>query len=211
MRMQVLPKFGKLPLIKISNAAVRDWVAEMLDAGLSPASARKAVFALRHCLEAAVADGRLMTNPATKVPLPSERAKAPRFLSQSEVVALVDAMPAPYRALVLVGAFGGLRWGEAAGLTRANVDPRRSRIVVTSTAVEISGKITLGNEPKTRRSKRTVPMARAVMRQIEDHLHRFVAPDRDALVFTGPRGGPMFRARSPADLAARRRERDCRT
>ncbi len=82
MRMQVIPKFGDLPLIRITNANVRAWVAEMLDADLSPASSRKAVFALRHCLEAAVADGRLFTNPAVKVPLPSERAKPPRFLSQ---------------------------------------------------------------------------------------------------------------------------------
>jgi integrase len=103
-------------------------------------------------------------------------------------------MPARYRALVLVGAFGGLRWGEAAGLTRANIDIRRSRIIVTSTAVEVHRKITLGNQPKTQRSKRSVPVARSVMRQLEEHLHQFVAPDGDALVFTGSRGGPMFRA-----------------
>ena len=192
--MQVLPKFGKLPLIRISNAAVRECVAEMLASGLSPASARKAVFALRHCLEAAVADSRPMTNPATKVPVPSERAEAPRFLSQSEVDALVQAMPPPYRALVFVGAFGGVRWGESVGLTRASIDVRRSRIVVTSTAVEICDKITLGNEPKTLRSKRTVPVARAVMREIEDHMRQFVGPRGDSLVFAGPRGGPMYRA-----------------
>ena len=73
LRMQVLPKFGKTPLNKISNAAVRAWVAEMLAADLSAATTRKAVFALRQCLDAAVADGRLMVNPTTKVPLPSER------------------------------------------------------------------------------------------------------------------------------------------
>lgn len=194
MRMQVLPRFGKLPIINISNAAVRGWVAELLDADLSPATARKAVFALRQCLEAAVADGRLMHNPAAKVPLPSERAKAPRFLSQVEVENLVEAVPERYRALVLVGAYGGLRWGEAAGLTRANVDVRRSRIIVSSTAVEISGKITLGNEPKTRRSKRSVPVARSVMGRIEEHFRQHVAPEGGALVFTGSRGGPMFRA-----------------
>ena len=193
MRIQVLPKFGRTPLIKISNSAVRTWVAEMLAAGLSPASVRKAVFALRQCLDAAIADGRLTNNPTTKVPLPSERPKPPRFLSQSEVQDLVEAMPDRYRALVLVGTYGGLRWGEAAGLTRANIDIRRSRLVVTSTAVEVNGKITLGNEPKTLRSKRAVPVARAVMRQLEDHLQRFVRPDSDALVFTGSRGGPLFR------------------
>lgn len=109
MRVQVLPKFGGTPLIKITNAAVRAWVAEMLGAGLSAATARKAVFALRQCLEAAVADGRLMINPAYRVPLPSERMKPPRFLSQAEVERLVEEMPAQYKALVLVGAYAGLR------------------------------------------------------------------------------------------------------
>ena len=72
---QVLPKFGAMPLDKISNAAVRGWVAEMLAAGLSPATTRKAVFALRQCLEAAIADHRLTADPAISVPLPSERSK----------------------------------------------------------------------------------------------------------------------------------------
>ena len=31
MASQVLPKFGTTPLVKISNGAVRAWVAEMLD------------------------------------------------------------------------------------------------------------------------------------------------------------------------------------
>lgn len=59
----------------------------------------------------------------------------------------------------LVGAYGGFRWGEVAGLTRANVDVRSSRVIVSTTAVEIGGTITLRNEPKTRRSKRSVPVA----------------------------------------------------
>lgn len=200
MRMQVLPKFGDLPLIKISNAEVRAWVAEMLAQDLSAASARKAVFALRQCLDAAMADGRIFANPAEKVPLPTERAKPPRFLSQIEVQRLVEAMPERYRALVLVGAYGGLRWGEAVGLTRSNIDTHRVRIIVASTAVEIGGKLTLGNEPKTRRSKRSVPVARAVMRQIEDHLRDHVGPDGDALVFTAAQGGPLFRSTFSRDV-----------
>ena len=56
------------------------------------------------------------------MPLPSEPLKPPRFLSQSEVEQLVDAMPDKYKAMVLVGGYAGLRWGEAAGLTRASID-----------------------------------------------------------------------------------------
>lgn len=194
MKVQVLPRFGPTPLMKITNAAVRVWVAEMLDAGLSPATTRKAVFALRQCLEAAVADNRLGTNPAASVPLPSEASKVPRFLSQGEVERLIAEMPGKYQALVLVGAYAGLRWGEAAGLTRANVDVLRSRILVTTTAVQVNGRVSLGHEPKTKRSKRAVPVARSVMRRLEQHLDTYVAPGSDALVFTSPRGGPMFRS-----------------
>jgi len=200
MRMQVIPKFGDLPLNMITNAAVRAWIAEMLGDGLSSATTRKALFALRQCLDAAVDDGRLTRNPANGVPLPTERAKPPRFLSQAEVTRLVDAMPDRYRSLVLAGAYGGLRWGEAAGLTRAHVDARRSCIMVDSTAVEIGGKITLGNEPKTRRSKRTIPIARSIMRRIEEHLETFVGPESDALVFTAPQGGPLFRSTFSRDV-----------
>ena len=95
---QVLPKFGSTPLAKITNGAVRTWVAEMLASGLSPATVRKAVFALRQCLAAAIADRRIASNPATDMPLPSERAKLPRYLSQDDVERLVDEVPEQYRA-----------------------------------------------------------------------------------------------------------------
>lgn len=200
MRAQVLARFGEVPLIKISNAAVRSWVADMLAAGLSAATVRKAVFALRQCLDAAVADNRLMANPAERVPLPSERMKPPRYLSQSEVEQLAAAMPERYRALVLVGAYAGLRWGEAAGLTRANVDYVRSRITVETTAVEVGGSVLLGQDPKTTRSKRNIPVARAVMRRVESHLAAYVPAAPDALVFTAAKSGPLFRGTFARDI-----------
>ena len=132
---------------------------------------RKAVFALRQCLAAAMADNRLSLNPAENVPLPSERIEAAALpVAVGGAIGWRRQMPERYRAMVLVGAYAGLRWGEAAGLTRRNVDVLRSRIRVTSTAVEVRGHVTLGQEPKTRRSRRTVPVARSVMRQVEEHL-----------------------------------------
>jgi integrase len=53
--------------------------------------------------------------------------------------------------------------------------------------------VTLGHEPKTARSKRTVPVARSVIRRLEEHLATFVGPEPGALVFTAPRA-----AQSPA-------------
>ncbi|WP_232506541.1 tyrosine-type recombinase/integrase [Microlunatus flavus] len=201
MAKQVLPRFGDAPLQRITNAEVRRWVSDLLAGGLSAASTRKAVFALRQALEAAIADGRILHNPADKVPLPSERQKRPRFLSQTEVERLVAELPARDRALVLVGAYGGLRWGEAAGLRRRNIDALRSRIRVEGTAVQLGGRITLDNEPKTERSKRSVPIARSVMRRIQEHLDEHVDGSPESLVFTAPGGGPLFRAWSQNTLA----------
>jgi len=73
MQKQVLPRFGNAPLRAITNSGIRQWVSDLLARGPSPATTRKAVFALRQCLDAAIADNRLQFNPATAVPLPTER------------------------------------------------------------------------------------------------------------------------------------------
>jgi integrase len=160
--------------------------------GMSAAAVRKSVFALRSMLDAAVADQRLVVNPAANVPLPAEDAAEQRYLDQEQVLILADLIGSRYRALVLLGAFGGLRWGEMAGLRRSRVDVLRSRITVCETATDVGGKITFGL-PKTKTSKRTIPLARSIMAEIEQHLGEYVAPGADALVFTSTSGGPLYR------------------
>ena len=56
MQKQVLPRFGDAPLRAITNSGVRQWVSDLLTSGLSAATTRKAVFALRQCLAAAIAE-----------------------------------------------------------------------------------------------------------------------------------------------------------
>jgi integrase len=84
------------------------------------------------------------------------------------------------------------RWGELAGLPRGRVDVLRPRVTVCETATDIGGKITFG-EPKTPKSLRTVPLARSIMREVEQHLAVNVEPDPDALIFTSPTGNPLHR------------------
>jgi site-specific recombinase XerC len=194
LKVQVLPRFGTTPLVRITNAAVRSWVAEMLAAGLPPPPSAKLSSPLRQCLDAAIANNRIAINPAISVPLPSEALKPPRFLSQSEVEQLVEAMPDRYKANGARWCLRWFAWGEAAGLTGANIDVLRSRITVTSTAVEVRRHVTVGHEPKTSRSKRSVSVARSVIRRLDEHLANFVGPESDALVFTAPRGGPLARS-----------------
>jgi integrase len=49
-----------------------------------------------------------------------------RFLTPVEIARLADTIRPHYRALVLVGAYGGLRIGELAGLRRERCSPAAS-------------------------------------------------------------------------------------
>jgi integrase len=139
------------------------------------------------------------------VPLPKVEREEMRFLTPAEVAALADAIAPRYRALVLVGAYGGLRIGELAGLRRSRVDLLRGTVQVAEIVVEVRGILHVG-PPKTRASRRTVGLPRFVVEELAAHLGR--PSGLEALVFTAPQGGPLrlpaFRARAwrPATRAA---------
>ncbi|HEU4545370.1 MAG TPA: hypothetical protein VFR88_03680, partial [Microlunatus sp.] len=58
-------------------------------------------------------------------------------------------------------------------------------------------------EPKTRRSQHFVPVARVVMRQIEDHVCDHAGPASDAPVFTAARWSRRFPSGSPDGIRTR--------
>lgn len=56
------------------------------------------------------------------MPLPAERYEEQRFLDAEEIARLMDAVPSRYSSLVSVAVYGGLRFGELAGLRRNRVN-----------------------------------------------------------------------------------------
>ena len=64
---------------------------------------------------------------------------------------------------------------------------------MAETLVEAVGKLSFG-PPKTKRSRRTVPLPRWVVGELDRHLDLYVEPRADALVFTGPKRRPLRRA-----------------
>lgn len=140
----VLPEWGGVALSGVTNADVRAWAARMHREGLSASSVRKAVFALRRILEAAVADRRLSHNAADNVPMPVDEPGEQRYLRAVEVAQLADAISPRFRAMVLIAAYGGLRFGELAALRRERIDVLRGRVLVAETLVDINGDLTFG-------------------------------------------------------------------
>lgn len=97
-----------------------------------------------------------------------------------------------YRALVLVGAFGGLRIGELAGLQLGDFDPLRSMIRVRRTAADVRGEVIVG-PPKTAKSTRTVVLPRSITDQLVDHVAQLDETAPDSWIFPAPEGGPIRR------------------
>jgi integrase len=91
-----------------------------------------------------------------------------------------------YRALVLVLAFCGLRWGEAAALRVKRVDLMRRRITVAESMTEVRGRLTWGT-PKSHQT-RSVPVPKFLAELLTDLI---AGKARDDLAFTTLTGKPL--------------------
>jgi integrase len=99
-----------------------------------------------------------------------------------------------FSAFVLVATFASLRWGEAIALRRGDLDLEAGSVRVRAAYVERStGEILLG-PPKPRAGRRVVGIPAVIIPELRDHLAVFVQAEADALVFPGPKGGPMRRS-----------------
>jgi integrase len=175
----IAPRWGRVPVAGVEYGAVQAWIADLVAAGLSPASVRKVFGVLSGVLELAVRDKRIASNPAKHVDLPRVVKCGRRYLSAAQVADLADAA-GPGRLVVLTLAYCGLRWGELAGLRVKRVDLMRHRITVAECVVEVDGGRITQTTPKSHES-RSVPVPRFLVDELVVHL---AGKAPDDLVFT---------------------------
>jgi len=112
-----------------------------------------------------------------------------------QVARLAEAIDPRYRAMVLLGAYCSLRFGELAGLRRKRINLLHGTITVEEQAVDLAdGRVVFG-PPKTAAGRRTVAFPPELALVLEDHLVAYVAPGPDALVFTSREGFPLRRGK----------------
>jgi hypothetical protein len=97
---QILPVFERAPLAAIDILAVREWVAALVEHGLSSSRIRNAHQVLSQILAAAVEDRRIVRNPAAGVRLPRIVRREMHFLTVRQVEDLAEAIDPRYRMLV---------------------------------------------------------------------------------------------------------------
>ena len=184
----IRPRWGTVPLNRVTHADVVAWLAGV---HLSASSVRHIHRTLSLILELAVRDGRLTKNPAHGVKLPKLPQPGKRYLDQVEVFRLADCAGEhgeQYRALVLLLAFCGLRWGEAAGLKVGRLDLLRRKLTVAETLIDDKTTGALVWESPKNDTARDVYMPPF----LADQLVQVVAgKGPEDLVFTTNRGKPM--------------------
>ncbi|WP_052390695.1 tyrosine-type recombinase/integrase [Streptomyces sp. NRRL B-24484] len=108
--------------------------------------------------------------------------------SVAEVYAVANRIPGRYRALVLVAALCGLRWGELIGLTRRDVDSDAGTIRVRRSIAELPNGERVAKLPKTAAGVRTVAVPEVILGEVRRHLEVYAEHGPDGMVFVGSKG-----------------------
>lgn len=192
LRRHAYPTFGDRTLVSIMPSEIQAWV-KMLGTpdlaagrrGLTPHSINVIHSIASSIMRSAVRDRKIVSNPCDGTKLPKIEKRRTLPVTTAQVEALRAAAPDDLKALITFTAGTGLRQGEVFGVTRD-----RLRLLGVNPVVVVDRQlITQRGAPptfgplKTSASYRTVPLARAVVAALNDHLATRDVGDED-LVFT---------------------------
>jgi integrase len=190
----LLPTFRDVPLASIDVLAVQTCLAELRETGrFSASTIAKAYRLLALILGNAVQAGYLPSSPCVIKGAGVERAPEMRVATVEQVAKLAAAVPPRHRALVLVAAYGGLRWGELTGLRVNRVDLLHGSIRVVEQVAEVDGAFTPG-PPKSQAGVRTITLPAVAVSALAEHLGTWAEPGPDGLVFPASEGGYLRRS-----------------
>ena len=191
LRAHIMPAFGSYTVSAITEADIRRWRRGLVSAEVSDVTAAKAYRLLKAVLNTALDDGLIRRNPCRVKGAGQEASPERPVLTVAQVYQLAGAVDQRYRALVLLAAFGSLRWGEVTGLRRSDVDVGSGAVRIERQLAEARGGGFAFSAPKSAAGKRTIYLPATIVAELRSHLGQFTGPAADALVFTSTRGKPI--------------------
>ena len=205
----ILPGLGDHTLKSITPETVDEWYAG-LDTG--PTYKAHAYSLLRTIFGTAIERHRstgVLANPcAIRGASNAKRTHNPEPATLEELAVIVKKMPDRYRAMVVLAAWTGLRFGELTGLTRGDVNQRSGVVNVCRGITWVEGQAVVG-PPKSAAGRRGVAVPPHLLPMLKEHLRDHVGKSKDSLLFPAKSGGYMrpatlYRTYYPAREAAGR-------
>ena len=178
----LVPFFGPVQLTSIRPGDVQRYIAERIESGRKPATVQKAVILLKTMFKHAVEWDYLRTNPAQNVKAPRREHVEMEFLTPDEIRVFLAALEPRWYALFFTATFTGMRLGELLALQWSDIDWHGGTIRVRRSVWR--GRF---QEPKSKRSVRTIGMSPRLAAVLMDHKLETPWSEHD-LVFCGSDG-----------------------
>ena len=183
----LLPYWRDWRLRDIGRQDVQQWVADRFRRKLGWQTVRNAWTLLSGILETAVEYGYLSMNPARGVKFPEKELKeAPVLFTAEDFVKLLEQLDEPYRTMARLIALTGLRIGELLAVRWRCLDLEIGTLSVRESVYE--GKF---QSPKTRKSRRTIPLGPQSILWLREHCLRATRTAADDLLFGNRSGKPL--------------------
>ena len=199
----IIPELGNTPLEKLTTIQIQKFYNDLQksgriqrythiklkDKGLSTRVVRGIHTLLNNCLEQAVAERLLLTNPAKGCRLPKLEKREMKILPEDKIGPyLAEAERRGLLAAFYLELTTGLRRGELLALLWTDLDVENMTISVSKQVNRINGELVV-SQPKTPNSIRRLAIPqRAVELLVEEHTKHPHSP----YLFVSPKTGTMF-------------------
>ena len=198
----IIPGIGSVPLEKLTTIQIQRFYNNLQKSGrvqrknfpelrgksLSPRVVRGVHTLLHNCLEQAVAERLILTNPAQGCKLPQLEKKEMKILPQEKIgMYLAEAERRGLLAAFYLELTTGLRRGELLGLKWTDVDLDRGVLKIQRAISRQNGKV-VEAPLKTKNAYRTLPMSADAIDVLMQQRRK---TGNSEWVFPSPTGGPM--------------------
>lgn len=188
----VLPALGSFRLCDLNKAAIQHALLNFKGEGYSGSTIHSIRVTLAKVLRTAVEQGYLESNPAHGIQT-GDRVSSKRRMSlePAQIQTLLTRLPEPCRTIVLTAVLTGMRIGEILALKWIRLDFLRGNIEVSETFS--NGQF---GTPKTRSSRRVIPMSSVLREALELHRRGSAHTAPEDPLFCTNKGTPL----SPKNL-----------
>ncbi|HEY7951220.1 MAG TPA: tyrosine-type recombinase/integrase [Solirubrobacterales bacterium] len=184
---RIVPAIGHVKVAALTTSDLQVLVDEWQAEGHAASTVRNSLRPLQAIYRRARAREGVPVNPTRDLELPVPERREVEIVTPNSAAILLAALPSADRAVWATALYAGLRSGELRALRWGAVDVSRGIIEVRESWDPKEGAI----EPKTRRSRRRVPVPSVLRELLLDLQQRNETTTAGALVFEVGNGVPF--------------------